>query len=71
MSTSLNDLLNSVTSIFSCNLKDLIWGVLVLLICVQILVRRYCFSHRITMEVLKPVLGCARVPDFVQNFSER
>ena len=27
------------------------WGVLVLLICVQILVRLDCFSHIITMEV--------------------
>ena len=30
------------------------WGVLVLLISVRILVRLDCFSHSITIEVLKP-----------------
>ena len=35
-------------------IRDNLWGVLVLLICVQILVRLDCFSHRITMEVWKP-----------------
>ena len=31
--------------------KEVSMGVLVLLICVQILVRLDCFSHSITMEV--------------------
>ena len=34
--------------------SDESWGVLVLLVSVQILVRLDCFSHSITMEVWKP-----------------